>query len=34
LFKKKDEEFKKEAEKELKERGYSEETINSWLVDY
>jgi pimeloyl-CoA synthetase len=29
-----DEEFKKEAEKELKERGYSDEIINNWLVDY
>jgi hypothetical protein len=29
-----DDEFKIEAEKELKERGYSDETINNWLVDY
>jgi WD40 repeat protein len=29
-----DEEFKKEAEKELKERGYNDETIKRWLVDY
>ena len=29
-----DEEFKIEAEKELKEREYSDETIKRWLVDY
>jgi hypothetical protein len=29
-----DDEFKIEAEKELKERGYNDDTIKCWLVDY